>query len=59
MANKINDNGIIRDMTEKEIKEHERLNALFPQVTKDAIEDRLEKLEKLLSRLASMLGVRE
>lgn len=52
---KIFENGIVREMTEEEIKE---LKAKIPEEVKETIEDRLEQLEKLFNRIADFLGVK-
>lgn len=48
-------NGKIVEMTTEEIKE---LTDFIPDEVKETVEDRLEKLEKLFSKIADLLGVR-
>ena len=48
---KININGLVREMTAEEVKQMEALAAQIPQPVKSELEERLEKLEKLLARL--------
>lgn len=52
---KINDNGIVREMTPKEIAEHERMAAEFPSQEPTA-EDRMNEIEAALIELAAMLA---
>lgn len=52
---KIWENGVIREMTSKEIEEIK--NQIVPEEIKETIEDRLEKLEKLFDKLSKFLGV--
>lgn len=52
---KINDNGIVRDLTEKEIAEMEHMAAEFPAPEPTA-EDRMNEIEAALIELASMLA---
>ena len=52
---KINDNGIIREMTSEEIAEMERLAAEMPQLEPDPNEVRMNEIEAALIELAAML----
>ena len=52
---KIDDNGIIRDMTPEEIAEMERMNADAP-APEPTPEERMIQIEAALIELAAMLG---
>lgn len=52
---KIYENGTVREMTPEEI---EQINASIPEEVKETAEERLEKLEKLFTKIADFLGVK-
>lgn len=52
---KININGIVREMTQEEIKEMEALAAQIP-TDEPTAEQRIEELEEAIIELASLLG---
>ena len=56
---KIDDNGVIREMTAEEIAEMERSAAHIPEPIKSEIEERLDKLENLFNKISSLLGVKK
>lgn len=52
---KVNDNGIVREATPKEIAEMEQMAAEFP-APEPTTEDRMNEIEAALIELASMLA---
>ena len=56
MANRINVNGITRDMTEAEIAEMKALAADMPEPEKDPTEARLDEIEAGMIELANLIG---
>ena len=56
MANRINVNGITRDMTEAEIAEMKALAADMPEPEKDPMETRLDEIEAGMIELANLIG---
>ena len=56
MANRINVNGITRDMTEAEIAEMEALAADMPEPEKGPTEARLDEIEAGMIELANLIG---
>lgn len=59
MANRININGITRDMTEAEIAELEALAADMPEPEKDPTETRLDEIEAAMIELAAQQAATE
>ena len=56
MANRINVNGITRDMTAEEEAELEKLAANIPEPEADPTQTRLDEIEAALVELAAMIG---
>jgi hypothetical protein len=52
---KICKNGIIRDMTPEEIAEMKKYT---PEEVKETVEERLEKLEKLFTKISDFIGMK-
>lgn len=52
---KINDNGIIRDMTEDEIREMQRMQELTPVHVPDP-ETRMDEIEAAMMELAALIA---
>lgn len=53
---KKNINGIIIDMTPEEIEQFKQ--SITPEEIKETMEERLEKLEKLFTKITDFLGVK-
>ena len=59
MANRINVNGITRDMTAEEEAELEKLAADMPEPEKDPMETRLDEIEAAMIELAAQQAATE
>ena len=53
---KIDINGFIRDMTAEELAEY---TEHLPPPIKDELEERLERIEKVIEKVKSLLGVKD